>query len=383
MLAWKTFAFFGAALGAFGAAYWVWPRESAKPEDRTPPAIAVTAASTKTADVPIFLRGLGTVTAFNTVSVESRVVGNIVRINFTEGQEVKQGNTLVEIDPRPFQAVYNQAKATLARDQATLVSARKDLARYAKLQSGNYVSEQQFTQQQSSVAASEATIQLDNAAIEAARLNLDYCTVKSPIDGLTGLKQVDIGNLVQANSQTLVVVTQIKPIYVVFTLPEAELLRVRTSMTGATLTVLAFDQADQREIARGVLNLVDNQIDQTTGTVKLKAQFANADASLWPGQFVNAHLIVETVRNGVIAPSIAVQSGPNGNYAYVIKQDSVVEMRPLTVLQTEQDIALIGAGLQPAERVVTSGYSQLAPGMRVTVKEEAPPPSADKREAGR
>ncbi|QGN00184.1 efflux RND transporter periplasmic adaptor subunit [Methylocystis parvus] len=382
MRAWKIIAFFAAVLAALGA-YWVWPRESAKLASSVPPPITVTAASTTTADVPIFLRGLGTVTAFNTVAAQSRVVGNIVRINFNEGQEVRQGNTLVEIDPRPFQAVYDQAKASLARDQATLLSARQDLARYAKLQSGNYVTRQQFTQQQSTVAASEATIQLDNAAVEAAQLNLDYCSVKSPIDGVTGLKQVDIGNLVQANSQTLVVVTQIKPIYIVFTLPEAESLRVRTSMAGGMLTVLAFDQADQREIARGVLKLIDNQIDQTTGTVKLKAQFANADGSLWPGQFVNAHLIVETVKNGVIAPSIAVQSGPNGNYAYVIKQDSVVEMRPITVLQTEHDTALIGSGLRPAEKVVTSGYSQLAPGMRVTVKDEAPASATDKREAGR
>jgi multidrug efflux system membrane fusion protein len=377
MQAWKTVALFGGFLVALGAAYRLWPRENARPAGPAPQAIAVTAATTGTADVPVFLRGLGTVTAFNTVAVQSRVVGNIVRINFKEGQEVRQGDTLVEIDPRPFQAVYNQAKATLARDQATLVSARKDLARYAKLQNGNYISQQQFTQQQSTVAASEATIQLDEAAVEAAKLNLDYCSVRSPIGGVTGLRQVDIGNLVQANSQTLVIVTQIKPIYVVFTLPEAETLRVRTAMGYGTLTVLAFDQADRREVARGVLNLVDNQIDQTTGAVKLKAQFANADAKLWPGQFVNAHLVVETVKNGVTAPSVAIQSGPQGSYAYVIGQDGAVEMRPLTVVQTERETALIGSGLRAGEKIVTSGYSRLAPGMRVAVKEEAPAAAAE------
>lgn len=380
MRALKFITFTALVLAAL-AAWWLWPRGAGNPAARPAPVIPVTAATTVTADVPVFLRGLGTVTAFNTVAVQSRVVGNIVKINFREGQDVRQGDTLVEIDPRPFQAVYDQAKATLARDQATLASARKDLARYARLQSGDFISQQQFTQQQAAVGSGEATIQLDQAAVDAAKLNLDYASVKSPIDGVTGLRQIDIGNLVQANSQTLVVVTQVKPIYVVFTLPEAEILRVRTAMTGGPLTVAAFDQTDQREVARGVLNLVDNQIDQTTGTVKLKAQFANADAKLWPGQFVNAHLIVETVKNGVTAPGVAIQSGPNGTYAYVIGPNDAVEMRPVVVVQTEHETALIGSGLRAGERVVTAGYSRLAPGMRVTVKQETPqtpgPPQAN------
>ncbi|MEF3366656.1 efflux RND transporter periplasmic adaptor subunit [Methylocystis sp. 9N] len=362
----------GAFLIALGGSYWFYRHWGGKPGEGPPRPVPVTAAITQTADFPLILRGLGTVTAFNTVNVQSRLLGNIVKINFIEGQSVRQGDILIEIDPRPVQAALDQAKATLARDQAILVSGRKDLARYSKLLGQNYVSQMQYTQQQSTVDAGEATVKMDEAAVDSAQLNLEYSTIRSPIDGVTGIKQIDIGNLVPANSQTLVVVTQIKPIYVIFTLPETDTLRVRKAMQDGPLTVLAYDEADEKQIAQGVLNLVDNQIDQTTGTVKLKAQFANNDGSLWPGQFVNAHLVVETVKNGVTAPSVAIQSGPKGRYAYVIGQDDVIEMRPVTVVQTERQIALIGSGLRGGEKLVTSGYSQLAPGMRVDVKESSP-----------
>jgi len=355
------------------------PKEAAGPAAR---GIPVTAATTVSADVPIILRGLGSVVAFNTVNVQARVVGSIVKINFREGQAVRQGDTLVEIDPRPYQVALDQAKATLARDQATLASARKDLARYAKLQNQNFISQQQYTQTQSTVDADEATIKMDEAAIGAAKLNFDYSFVKSPIDGVTGIRQVDVGNLVQANAQTLVVVTQLEPIYVIFTLPESDALRVRTAMRGGTLPVLAYDSADEKEMAQGALDLIDNQIDQTTGTVKLKARFANSDRHLWPGQFVNAHLVVDTMRNAVTAPSVAIQAGPDGNYAYVIGKDDAVEMRPVKVTQSERDRSLIASGLQAGERIVTSGYSLLAPGMRVEVKEAplaAPRETSDRR----
>lgn len=360
---------FGALLVAIGAVAWLYRQHARESPPKPPRAIPVAVAAAALADVPIILRGLGTVTAYNTVNIQSRVVGNIEKINFQEGQKVRKGDVLVEIDSRPYQAVYDQARATLARDEANLASARKDLERYAKLQSKNFVPQMQYTDQLAVVAADEATIKIDHASVEAAKLNLDYCSIASPINGVTGIRQVDLGNLVQANSQTLVVVTQIEPIYVIFPLPETETLRVRQAMQNARLTVLAYDASDTKEIARGVLNLVDNEINQTTGTVKLKAQFANTDALLWPGQFVNAHLIVETVENGVVAPSVSVQTGPNGRYVFVVGDKDVVEMRPVTVLQTEHEVSLIGSGLREGERVVTSGYSQLTPGARVIVKD--------------
>lgn len=362
-------ATFGALLVALGVAAWLYRQRAREAPPKPPRVIPVTVAAAALADVPIVLRGLGTVAAYNTVNIQSRVVGNIEKINFHEGQKVQNGEVLVEIDPRPYQAVYDQATATLARDEANLASARNDLARYAKLQSKNFVSKMQYTDQMAVVAADEATIKVDQASVKAAKLNLDYCSITSPIDGITGIRQIDLGNLVQANSQTLVVVTQIEPIYVIFTLPETETLRVRQAMQSGPLTVLAYDASDTKEIAHGVLKLVDNEINQTTGTVKLKALFANTDALLWPGQFVNAHLIVQIVKNGVVAPSVAVQTGPKGRYVFIVGDNGLVEMRAVIVRQTEHGISLIGSGLQKGERVVTSGYSQLTPGARVIVKD--------------
>jgi multidrug efflux system membrane fusion protein len=311
--------------------------------------------------------------------VKSRVVGNITKINFKEGQEVRAGDLLVQIDPRPFQATLDQAAAALARDQANLANAKLDLARYAGLVKRNYVSEQQYQTQIATVQASEATVNADRAAVDAAKLNLEYCSISSPIDGITGIRQVDLGNLVQANSQTLVVVTQIKPVYVVFSLPEADIWRVRSAMQKRALQVEAYDAADRNRVSRGVLELVDNQVDQTTGTVRFKARFQNADERLWPGQFVNAHLVLDVVKNGVTVPSAAIQTGPESRFAYVVRPDDTVEMRPVTVLQTENNVALIGAGLQIGDRVVVAGQSRLSPGAKVTVSQEpqeAPPPQA-------
>lgn len=333
-------------------------------------AVAVRVAAATAENVPIILRGLGAVTAFNTVEVKSRVLGNIVKINFKEGQAVHAGELLVQIDPRPFQATLDQATAALARDQANLANAKADLSRYAGLVKRNFVSEQQYQTQSATVAASEATVNADKAAVEAAKLDLEYCAISSPIEGIIGIRQVDIGNLVQANSQTLVVVTQIKPIYVVFSLPEADIWRVRSAMQKRKLEVQAYDAADQKLVSRGALELVDNQVDQTTGTVKLKAQFSNADEMLWPGQFVNAHLILEIVKNGVTVPSAAIQTGPDARFAYVVRPDDTVEMRPTTVLQTENNMALIGSGLRVGERVVVAGQSRLSPGAKVSVSKE-------------
>jgi membrane fusion protein, multidrug efflux system len=333
-------------------------------------AVPVLIETASTADMPVIIRGLGTVTAFNTVSIKSRVIGNVIKINFREGQEVKTGDLLVQLDARPFQAAVDQANASLARDQANLTNAQVDLARFTELLKHYNASEQQVTTQQATVAADEAIVNSDKAVIDAAKLNVDYASIRSPLDGITGIKQVDLGNLVQANSETLVVVTQIKPIYVVFPIPEVDIPRVRSAMGKSKLQVLAYDAADQKQIAQGFLELVDNQVDQASGTVKLKAEFLNADEALWPGQFVNAHLVVETVTNGVTVSSAAVQTGTSGRFVYVVKQNNTVEVRPVTVTQTENNVSLISSGLQVGERVVTAGQSKLSPGATVVISPE-------------
>jgi membrane fusion protein, multidrug efflux system len=332
-------------------------------------AIPVLAATAKTQDVPIILRGLGTVQAFNTVSVKSRVEGAITKIDFTEGQEVHTGDILAELDVRPYQAVLDQAKAQLARDQALLANDQTNLERYAKLLTQNFAPEQQYANQKAAVTQDEATIKNNQAAIEAAQLNVEYGSIKSPIDGVTGIRQVDLGNLVQANAQTIVVVTQIKPIYVIFTLPEADISPIRDQMANGKLSVFAFSADDEKQISAGALNLIDNAVDQTTGTFKLKAEFANGDAALWPGEFVNTHLVLKDVKNGVTVPSAAIQTGPKGSFAYVVKEDSTVDMRPVTVLQTENNTSLVGSGLRAGDRVVTAGQFKLQQGSKVQVAE--------------
>jgi len=335
----------------------------------------VTTAKAGTADVPIVLRGLGSVAAYNTVSVKSRVEGNVVKVNFKEGQEVKTGDLLVQLDVRPFQAALDQATANFDKDQANLNNARKDLSRDADLYKRGFAPEQQFTTQKTTVDEDQASLESDKAQIDAAKLNVEYADIRSPIAGITGIRQIDLGNLVQANSATLVVVTQIKPIYVVFTIPETDIPRVRRAMSKGDLQVLAYDAADQKEIAQGALKLVDNQVDQTSGTVRLKAEFPNTDETLWPGQFVNAHLIVQTVENGIVVPNDAVQAGASGTFVYVVKPDNTVEVRPVTVTQTENNSSLIGSGLKAGEQVVTAGQSKLSPGAHVVISN---PPGSNK-----
>lgn len=357
-------------LAVIGAAIAIHAHYSQTREDQNKqaaPAIPVRTAVAEAHDVPIILRGLGQVVAFNSVAVKSRVEGNITEINFQEGQTVKTGDLLIQIDPRPYQAALNEAQATLAKDQAALANARVDLQRYSKLLTQHFTPEQQYATQQALVAQDEATVQNDQAKISAAALNVEYASIKSPIDGVTGIRQVDLGNLVQSNSSTLVTVTQMKPIYVVFTLPEADIRRIREAMDKGPLAVQAFSQSDQKELAEGLLNLIDNAVDPTTGMVKLKAQFSNEKKVLWPGEFVNAHLVLEVVKNGVTVPTTAVQIGPNGNYTYVVTPDSTVQMRPITITQTETNMALVGSGLKAGERVVTAGQISLRPGAKVQI----------------
>ena len=366
----------GAIATGIGALGWV---TASKPVAKAAPAskpVPVLAAEAKAEDVPIILRGLGTVTAFNSVALRSRVEGNITQVNFKEGQTVRKGDLLIQLDPRPYQAALDQAKANLTRDQAVLANAKVDLTRYANLLKRNFTPEQQVATQQTTVAQDEATGRADQAAIEAAQLNVDYAALRSPIDGVTGIRQIDIGNLIQANSpQNLVTITQIQPIYVIFTLPEADIDRVRGAMADGTLKVQAYKGDDQQMIAEGKLDLIDNTVDQSTGTVKLKAEFANADRALWPGQFVNAHAVLRTVRNGVTVPSAAVLTGPNGTFCYLIEAragdgPAKVDIRPVQVVQTENNQALIGSGLKPGDRVVTAGQFRLQPSATVKVASE-------------
>jgi len=289
---------------------------TSKPEERANTgtrSVLVTAAEANAQDVPIVLRGLGTVTAFNSVALTSRVEGNITQITFKEGQYVHTGDLLIQLDPRPYQAALNQAKANLLRDEAALANAKIDLARYTELLKQHYAPEQQVATQQTTVSQDQAVLQGDEAAIQAAQLNVDYTSLRSPIDGVTGIRHIDIGNLIQANSErNLVTITQIEPIYVIFTLPEDDIDRIRQAMASGPLKIQAYAPDDRRKISEGVLKLIDNTVNQTTGTVQLKAEFANTDSALWPGQFVNTHVVLRTVHDGVTIPSAAVQTGPQG-----------------------------------------------------------------------
>jgi multidrug efflux system membrane fusion protein len=340
--------------------------------------VPVLTTEAKAQDVPIILRGLGTVTAFNTVVLTSRVEGNITQIKFKEGQYVHAGDLLIQLDPRPYQAALDQAKANLARDEAGLSNAKINLQRYIQLLKNNFAPEQQVANQQATVSQDEAVLQGDQAAIEAAQLNLSYTALRSPVDGVTGIRHIDIGNLVQANSErNLVTITQIEPIYVIFTLPETDIDRIRRAMAEGPLSIQAYAADDQRKISEGELKLIDNTVNQTTGTVQLKAEFANTDSALWPGQFVNAHTVLRTVHDGVTIPSAAVQTGPQGSFTYVIDDKSRASIRSITVLQTDSNTALIGSGLKAGEQVVTAGQFRLQPGATVTVATQIP--DADKK----
>jgi multidrug efflux system membrane fusion protein len=338
--------------------------------NRQPQEVPVLAETAEAKDFPIIVRGVGTVQAFNTVTVKSRVDGNIQRIGYQEGQFVQKSDLLVQVDPRPYQAQLQQAEANKAKDQANLENAQRDLARYAVLVKDNLAAtRQQYETQQATVAQLQAMVQADQAQIDAAKLNVAYCSITSPIEGITGVRLVDIGNLVQASAaMPLVVVTQIKPIYVTFTIPERHLDRVRQAMAKHRLPVLAFNGDDTQQLSQGVLKVVNNTVDQNTGTVTLKSEFANQDAVLWPGEFVTAHLVLDVVKNGVTVAVGAVLMGPAGPFVYVIEPNSTVEARPVTTLDVENGTALIGKGLNVGDKVVVSGQTGLAPGVKVAVK---------------
>jgi len=332
-----------------------------------PQAIPVSVAAAERRDVPVFQEGLGSVQASNTVSLKSRVDGQIVEIAFKEGQNVKQGDLLIVIDPRPYQVQLEQAQAALARDQAQLKNAQLDYDRYQGLVKEGVIAQQQFDAQKALVAQLQGTIQADQATIDNAKLQLVYTRILAPVSGRIGLRLVDIGNMVHAaDTNPLLVVTQLQPIAVVFTLPEDALPNVAQHMKKGTLQVDAYSRDDITKLATGKLLTIDNQIDPTTGTGKLKAMFDNADNALWPNQFVNAHLLLETRKGTIVVPAAAIQRGPQGSaFTYVVKADKTVEVRPVKVAFNQPNVSAIDSGLSPGDLVVTDGQDKLQAGSLV------------------
>ncbi len=329
---------------------------------------AVGVAPIVTGDMPVVLQGLGTVTPLATVSIRSQISGYLTKIGFREGQSVKEGDFLAQIDPRPYEALLAQYQGQLARDQALLQNSKLDLQRYQTLNRQDSISKQNVDTQAALVKQNEGTVAADQALVDQQRLNLTYARIVSPVEGRVGLRQVDLGNYVTAGSTNIVVVTQLHPISVVFTLPEDDVNRVmRRLRQGAKLTVKAYDRGDQHEIATGKLDTVDNQIDVTTGTVKLRALFDNADDELFPNQFVNAKLTVETVKDAPLVPNAALLQGTPGTYVYLMDGDSKVTVRPIKTGETDGTRTVVLSGLKPGDRVVTDGTDRLREGAPVRV----------------
>jgi multidrug efflux system membrane fusion protein len=334
-----------------------------------PQAISVAVAKAEVRDMPVYLNGLGSVDAFNTVVVKSRIDGQIVQIAFREGQEVKQGDLLVVIDQRPYQVALQQAEATLFKDQSSLKDAKLNLQRFQELYKDGVIPKQQMDTQDSLVGQLDGAVRADQAQIDTVKLNLNYARITAPVSGRVGLRQVDIGNMVHASDPTgMLVITQLQPIAVVFTLPEDNLPAVSKRLHAGTLEAVAYSRDDQTKLATGKLLTIDNQIDQTTGTGKLKAVFDNRDNALWPQQFVNVHLLLETRKNNTVVPVAAIQRGPQGTYVFALKPDKTVELRPVTVSFNEGSFSSISMGLNPGDQVITDGQDKLQNGSQVEVR---------------
>ena len=331
--------------------------------------IPVAVAQAEVRDLPILLNGLGSVEAYNTVAVKSRIDGQLIKVNFKEGQEVKEGDLLAEIDPRPYEVQLSQAQATLFKDQSALKDARLNLERFQQLYKDGVIPKQQFDTQGSLEGQLDGAVRADQAQIDTVKLNLAYTRITAPVSGRVGLRQIDVGNMVHAaDPNGLLVITQLQPIAVIFSLPQDNLQSVSQHMSKGTLTVDAYSRDDQTKIATGSLTTIDNQIDTTTGTGKLKAVFANRDRSLWPNEFVNIHLLLEVRKNNTVVPSAAIQRGPQGTYVFVVKPDKTAEMRNVTASISQGNFTAITQGLQSGETVVTDGQDKLQPGTKVEIR---------------
>jgi len=336
-------------------------------------AVSVAVAPVQKQDVPVYLSGLGSVTAFNTANIKSRVDGQIMKVNFREGQEVREGDLLIEIDSRPYQVQLEQMQAQLFRDQAQLRDARLNLERYTSLIPSGSIAQQQVDTQKALVDQLDGTVRNDQAQIDSAKLNITYCHITAPFNGRVGLRQVDPGNIVHASdANAMLILTQLQPIAVIFTLPEDVLPRVAQQMRRGTLEVDAFSRDDQTKIASGKLLTIDNQIDPTTGTAKLKAVFDNKDDKLWPNQFVNADLLLETRRNSTVVPTAAVLRGPQGTFVYAVNPDKTVQDKQITVSLTQGDTTVVADGLNPGDTVVTDGQDKLQRGSHIEPRNLAP-----------
>jgi membrane fusion protein, multidrug efflux system len=367
-----------AIMAAAGSAYWYWPQatetgRAARPATRPPVPVSIALASRQ--DLPIYLTGIGTVQASYTVKITAQVDGKLQEVFFTEGQRVKRGDVLAKLDPRLFQAAFDQAKAKKAQNVALLVAAEKDLARSKTLAQRDYASQQSLDLQQSKVDQLKAAVAADEAAIETAQTQLDYTTVTAPSDGRIGIRLVDPGNLVRATDASAIATLMLaQPAAVLFTLPSRAVGELRDAMARGPIEVLAFDQNNRRSLATGKLLLIDNAVDQATSTIRLKAMFPNEDERLWPGDFVNARLLLETQPKVLVVPSSAVQRGPRGLFAWTVTANNTAEPRTIEVGATAGELTVVTTGLREGDRVVTEGQYKLARDAPVSI---APPRSAE------
>jgi len=354
-----------AALAAVVLA-WLWLRPQATTAGNAPAPVAVDVATVQQADVPVYLEGLGTVQAFYTVTVSARVDGQVEKIGFTEGQDVKTGALLAQIDPRPFQAALGVAVATRDKDRAALANAHLDLQRYELLAPEDLASKQTVDTQKALIAQLTAQLKSDAAAIDNARTQLDYTSIRSPIDGRTGIRQVDPGNNVHAaDSAGIVVVTQIEPISVIFSLPEEAFARLSAALQRGPVPAVALSRDGREQLDEGTVALIDNQIDQTTGTLRVKATLPNRQRTLWPGEFVNMRVLAQVQRQVLTIPASAIERGPDGLFTYRVQADSSVAVAPITTGATSNDVVVVESGLKAGERVVASNQYRLQPGARI------------------
>jgi len=353
-----------AAVVLFAGVLFAWHWLGRKPPPaQAPPAIPVDIATVQKADVPVYLEGLGTVQAFYTVTVTARVDGQIDKVAFREGQDVRKGDLLVQIDPRPYQAALGVAIATRAKDVAALDNARRDMERYSELAPEDLASKQTVDTQRALIAQLSAQLKADDATIDNARTQLDYTTITSPIDGRTGIRLVDPGNIVRAAATAgMVVVTQLEPISIIFTLPEEAFEQLSAALNRGSVTATALSRDDKDELDHGTVELIDNQIDQTTGTIRVKVILPNKQRHLWPGQFVNVRVMTQMQRQVLTIPATALERGPDGQFTYVVEPDSTIRVAPLTTGEQTDDIVVVEKGLQAGDRVVVSNQYRLQPG---------------------